>query len=270
MSLLKSLQNKLFGTEWPVAVVQTVPAQSPGPWTGSPAIGQTQAFARSSNNTQNIVKLDEWGAPDVWTITLGATYSDNNWPVAAGNLGIQAQIEIGVGGGTKTFIVDWADGVVLNVTANAIRVNAFYFPYATGIPIAPPSDLRLTALLARGSKSSGGRGPTFTCAYIPVNTIGAPVVTKFIRIPDFATELYILPQNLGGISSPYNAANHVHLYESTNPAFTAGIEIYDTPMNVLSQVVPLRIPGSARYFNLVIAQGNFSGSALVPIFNIGL
>jgi hypothetical protein len=270
MSLLKNLQNKLFGTEWPVSVVQTVPAQSPGPWTGSPAIGQTQNFARGSNNTQNLVKLDEWGPPDVWTVTLGATYSDNRWPAISGNLGIRAQIEIGVGGATKTFEIDWADGVAFSVTANTIRVNAFYFPFAPGIPIAPPTDLKLTALLARGSRGGSGRFPTWTGQYIGVNTVGAPLITTFMRIPDFATELYVLPQNLGGVVSPYNAANHVHLYESTNPGLTAGIEIYDTPLNVLSQVVPLRIPGSARYYNFVIAQGNFTGSNLVPIFNIGL
>lgn len=268
MNPLRHLTNKLFGTEWPAQLVQVVPAQSPGPWSGSPAIGQIQPFASNERNTQNLLKLDEWGPPVVWTITLGATYTDNSWPVAAGNLGIRAQIEIGVGGATHTFELDWADGVTFSVTANSIRVNAFYFKFAPGIDIAPPTDLKLLAMIARGSRGGGGRNATYTGGYINVESVTG-TTTKFIRIPEFATEMFLLPQNLGGTVSPYNAANHLHLYESTDPTFTSGIEIYDTPMNVMSQVTPIRVPGSARYFNVVVAAGNYDGF-LVPIFNLGV
>src|SRR5690348_14003177 len=66
---------------------------SNGSWTGNNQLGIELPFAPDSNNRQTILKLDEWGPPDVWTISL---FTRDDLQVFQA-LGIKATIEFGAG-----------------------------------------------------------------------------------------------------------------------------------------------------------------------------
>ena len=47
---------------------------SSGWWTGNNQLGNEVAFAPDANNRQTILKLEEWGPPEVWTVSLFLTH----------------------------------------------------------------------------------------------------------------------------------------------------------------------------------------------------
>src|SRR6266700_163117 len=102
------------------AVATVIPSN--GSWTGNNQLGALVDFAPDSNARQTILKLDEWGPPEEWTISL--FLRDQQQEFSA--LGIQAEINFGVGGGTQTVFVDWANGVEITKTMNAVNVIAQY------------------------------------------------------------------------------------------------------------------------------------------------
>ena len=151
-----------------------------GPWSGYNQLGIEAAFAADSNNSQTILKLDEWGMPADWTIALGMDFGD----VDSGGFDVTAQISFGSGGAMQVVEIDWLNGASITVPMNAVNVVALY--NLQDLEAAPnvPADLRLRVTLARGSKPQRAtRSLSFTS--------GTGV--DLINIPKFARDLLVIP-----------------------------------------------------------------------------
>ena len=134
--------------------ISIVPSKR-GPWTGNNQLGIERGFAPDANNRQSILKLDEWGFPEVWTLCLGLTYDAELYGSGGGitgAFGILAQVEFGTGGVIQIVEVDWCQGVSIPLPMNALNVIASYsaVPTELGLP-ALPDDLRLRANIVRGT-----------------------------------------------------------------------------------------------------------------------
>lgn len=123
--------------------VYPLPLRNHAMWAGNNEIGQEVAFAPDANNRQTILKMGEWGFPEVWTIMLGIVYTPDVPDISVFN--IIANISAGVGGAVQEFRVDWNSGTIIRCVMNAVVITAEY-----SIAASVPSDLRLRATIARG------------------------------------------------------------------------------------------------------------------------
>lgn len=173
-------------------MVQAVPAMpmDNAAWSGSNSLGNIVDFAPDDNNRQIILKLDEWGPPDMWTISLAIDRTIPNmiWGGSA-TFEIVALIDFGVGGSTQRIEADWIDGTMLTVPMNALSVTAVYenpWPYFSG--------LRLGAQIARGTRA-GSYAPTkqlhINAFYLTPEPYPNSQWQTF-RLPPFTREIEIL------------------------------------------------------------------------------
>lgn len=210
---------------------QAVPA---GPfekmaWSGDNSLGNVVDFAPDANNRQIILKLDEWGPPVMWTISLGIDRHvvPNNVGVT-GWFDIKAEIYFGVGGSTQLVEVDWVAGQCLSVPMNAVSVTAVY-DLAPGTDIRMLDNLRLSVQIARGTNSSK-YPPTRTLYFPQADTVlGDPAGRTYginvQRLPPFTREVQIIRP--ASYIDPFAAYN-------TNPppvGQTAGLLFGDVPVS---------------------------------------
>jgi hypothetical protein len=148
-----------------------------GPWSGNGQLGYTTKFKPNVDNRQTILKLDEWGMPQVWTVALGI--KDNRDDIAAGSMAVQAVVSFGSGGVTQEVLLDWKQGAVFSVPMNAINVQAQYV-LSSG---AGDIDIELSVNLSKGTHS-GITSPTFTTNLLLTGGLGNIGLRE---IPKFAT-----------------------------------------------------------------------------------
>lgn len=127
---------------------------SPGHWSGGerpnyPQLGEEQAFAPDANSRQTILKADELGPPEVYTITLGIFYSEQDWPGTGRAFEVEAEINFGAGGATQVVKIDWVQGAQISLPMSAVNVVATCNIDAVAAP-QPPADLRPSLMLGRG------------------------------------------------------------------------------------------------------------------------
>lgn len=174
-----------------VPLVQVMDAEH-GPWTNNPNFGANIPFAADANNRQKILKLDEWGPPSEWTLSLGMYYNESSAPANI-NFRIIADVSIGVGGATQDISLDLVRGVKLSATMNAVQVVYRYsVDFSNPFPLNVPPDLRLTALLSKGCRAGD---------YPP--TLGFPIIvdpadpnlhtSPVVPVPNFARAVSFLP-----------------------------------------------------------------------------
>lgn len=174
-------------------MVQAVPAMpmDNAAWSGSNSLGNVVDYAPDTDNRQMILKLDEWGPPEMWTVSLGIDRP------APGNSGeahwfeIKALIDFGVGGSTQRIEVDWINGTELTVPMNAISVNAVYEN-----PTSLLEGMRLSVQIARGTRA-GAYAPTRMLDFEAMSTLTlpSPLVTSLyqtLRLPPFTREIEII------------------------------------------------------------------------------
>lgn len=118
----------------------TVISAKQGPWTGNNNLGVERPFGPDDNNLQTILRLPEWGFPQVWSVMLDMKYTDTDFT----DFDVIARVEAGSGGGIETFEVDWNTGTSFSVVMNAMNLVALY-SNTTDLP----TDLRLTARIGR-------------------------------------------------------------------------------------------------------------------------
>jgi hypothetical protein len=172
-------------------VVSPVEARN-GPWSGDNQLGFTLPFAPDAENRQTILKLDEWGMPQVWSIMLGRTQFDGE----VGELDVKAELEIGCGGTTQRVRVDWINGTVIRAPMNALNVIARY-DFAVGGVIL--DGLRLTATLGRGTV--GGLPPTYS---VEVPEIDPAALGDLLELPPFAKSVDFVKRS-SSEASPFDA-----------------------------------------------------------------
>ena len=159
-----------------------------GGWSGDNQLGNVEPFRQTANDRQTILKMDEWGPPDVWTVSLGIDHKPDDNSLA---YDIVAEIGFGVGGATQVVKIDWNQGAQISLPMNAINIMAFYRGLSVGV--TRTTDLRLSAQIARGSRAEGA-GPIFTIAKREVLANGDAV--RF-ALPEFATGVKVVPSFAG-------------------------------------------------------------------------
>jgi hypothetical protein len=125
-------------------------------WTGNNSLGFEVPLSEDATETsileRTVLKLDEWGMPEVWTITLGTNFTpslDNDNQAYA----LEGIIEYGSGGAVDDFVVDWTNGTVIRLNMNAVSVKlrgTFGDPAGGPGSIIPPG-LAARVLLSRGA-----------------------------------------------------------------------------------------------------------------------
>lgn len=168
----------------PVAVVQP----SNGWWTGSNNLGYEVKFAPDSTNRQTVLKLDEFGVPEIWTVSLAMRDEFSTF----NSLRIRAIIEFGAGGTTQTVTMDWAQGAQISLPMNALNVIAQVVGVSTFATEGP--GLHLGVQISKGRRG-GSIPPRLTVAFDDTVSTGvAPSQVDYV-IPAFAQEIIVLPAN---------------------------------------------------------------------------
>lgn len=182
-------------SEHPDLIAVAPPPPGNMAWSGSNNLGNVVPFAPTADNSQSILRLDEWGPPEMWTISL-AIDDIGDWsafnsavPELDYNATPIALISYGAGGTTIDLEVDWRNGTQFSVPMNAIDIACEWTAgSSTGVLAAPPG-LRISALLGRGSCVGHA---TRTLTVQDLNNNGP----QLLEIPPFTKELelyYFLP-----------------------------------------------------------------------------
>jgi hypothetical protein len=150
---------------------------SSGWWTGNNQLGNEVAFAPDTNNRQTILKLEEWGPPEVWTVSLFLTHEIE----AFNAFDVTAELDFGAGGATQIVQMDWVNGAQISVPMNAIDVIATF----KNVDITTiGSGIRLGVQVGRGRRA-GCAVPTLTMldnVFLAANN----VFPELVEIPAFA------------------------------------------------------------------------------------
>jgi len=178
-------------------VVSTIPRE--GLWSGYNQLGYEAKYGPDRRQTQTILKLDEWGAPEVWTISLFLknTFADYN------GFSIKARINFGAGGSTQVYECDWLNGTQISLPLNAVNVEAIF----EGVDILTEgAGLSVGVQLSRGTRG-GNEPPIYTIT--EAESIGAISNTRW-DIPAFAKRLVVIP-----------TTSQQFLYDATTIFFTS-------------------------------------------------
>lgn len=243
-----------------------------GNWSGCNQLGITQDFSPDNNNQQTILKLDEWGFPRIWTVTLGINdYSLLNAPNPIG-FAVTAHIEFGSGGTTETVEIDWLQGTSICLPMNAVNVIAKYTTGSGEGATSIPADLRLSVIVARGRTQTSQ----------PIRTVRPAENATFIEIPKFAKNVFMCQElSLPGLNpfTFYSSGKFIEfsatstLPSVSNPGyltsqFVSSVDVANTLVGG-PQWIP--IPPFARFIKFLTALGadtTFPG--VVAHFQIGL
>lgn len=210
--------------------VSIIPAKQ-GPWTGNNQLGIEREFQDNTEARQSILKMDEWGFPQVWSVMLGMTFSD---PVA--EFSVIAEVECGVGGAIQTFEMDWNQGATFSCVANALNIVAVYSE-TTSVP----EDLRLSAII--GHRSLNGNKPTRTVNVRQPNAPADQLVV--IAIPKFAYQMTVIPR---ANTSPFDAAITYEMFTADGSGGSLASFTGDVLASPYGGTV--RIPGGANVLNM--------------------
>ncbi len=226
--------------------VHVVPTKT-GPWSGNPQLGIEREFTASANNEQTILKLDEWGFPQTWRVTLGLEFDRVAQTGAPQGFSVQAHILSGAGGIVQEFDVDWLNGASFPLNFNALNVIARY-----SRTTAIPSDLRLRVSLGRQGSGSLNTRPQLTKLF---TAAAAPARSELVEIPRFATSFRLLGNGGGAIAaSLFNAANSIDFHATNNTALTASLNAANA-LSYMGSDGGIPIPNFARFVSYDNAVG---------------
>lgn len=209
-----------------------------GPWTGNNNLGIERAFSPDANNRQTVLKLPEWGFPEMWTLCLGM----NDYSTAGGLEGfsVTAEIEFGCGGVIQVVEIDWLQGMCISLPMNALNLVASYRTGSGEGATIIPDDLRLRASVVRGRSHRAH----------PTRTVYFEEGESTIEIPKFSQSVMILPSVGAPVNTPfafYGAGFYVDLM--TTPTGGPGDQRYNVSqlveyVDVINQLVgnPRSIP----------------------------
>ena len=231
----------------PVATI--VPRQ--GWWSNYPQLGEEQAFAPDANSRQTILKADELGPPEVYTITLGISYSEQEWPGPGRAFEVEAEINFGAGGATQMVKVDWVQGAQISLPLNAVNVVATYNIDSLTAP-QPPADLRLSAMLGRGPALGKAQWTEPTPFSLVAVGQSAPQ-----RIAAFASRVRVIASSPAGADLIFTAGNFLVFQGGplVGDEQIAAVRL-DHYLNALAEGIA--IPGQAKYVSIF----NMSGSVV--------
>lgn len=244
-----------------------------GPWTGNNNLGIERAFSPDENNRQTILKLPEWGFPEVWTLVLGLTYNSDLYDPNGAQFSVTSDIEFGSGGCIQTVEVDWLQGMSIALPMNAVNVIASYNSDLNegGIPISLPSDLRLRATIVRGTLEAANPTRSYLVS-------GAATAT--VPVPPFAKAVRIMPRELSALDrvADFYRVNRRATFMSADPSVFASaasvatlelcqfVQYLDNVELTAGCPVYVDVPEGARFLQL---DGTAIASRLVQ-FRLGV
>ena len=222
-----------------------------GWWSDYPQFGEEQAFPPSAQTRQQILKADELGPPEVHTLTLGISYSEENWPGTGRAFEVEAEINFGAGGATQVVRIDWVQGAQISLPMNAVNVVATYNIDAL-TPPQPPSDLRLSVMLGSGAARGKARWTDPT----PLSLVALGQVAPR-RIAPFASRIRVIASNPAGADLIFTAGNFLVFLGGplVSDEQVASVRL-DHYLNAIGDGIA--IPGEAKYATIF----NLSGSVV--------
>lgn len=230
--------------------------QSRGKWTGNNQLGVELPFLVDPSNPQTILKLDEWGMPEVWTISLTCRLPKE---LVAGQIfDLVGTINFGAGGLTQSFQVDWVNDTIFSLPMNAINILASWseLAFINGVP--PPPGVQVGAIISPGSTTHGRATRTSLFGTLPNNqSVINPITNTFPPIPAFAKSATLTGSGVASTNTLYSAGTALIFLANNNTAVQTNIQTI--PGNFLGPGVRVPIPANARYWTVA----NFSGGPIV-------
>ena len=216
-----------------------------GVWSGDNQLGVELPFELDANNQQTIFKMDEWGFPKVWTVSLGIELPK---PLIEGQIfDVVAQVSFGSGGIIQDFEVDWVEGTIFSLPLNAINVRARWSSRALIAGIFPPKGIRISTMIAEGALRHARA--TFTNFFGGLDP-GESVVGfgAFQPIHAFAKSVVVTPTGPGDAANLYDPASSLSFFMNENIAVPA--PILNIPGDLLGPTASFKvpIPATARYW----------------------
>lgn len=221
-----------------------------GAWTGDNQLGNVAPYAPDNRGTQTILKMDEWGPPDVWTVSL---YLDERFTAFDG-FNVWAEVNFGVGGGTQTMEVDWINGTQFSLPMNAINVIAHF----ENVNVATEGNgLKLGVQVARG-KRGGGLSPKRTISEDAAGNISLD------RIPPFAKRIVMAPSlaTAAAVANFYSTDTRLTLFSGNTVGASRVIEVDGAHSD--GSVLAADVVGQAKY----VSAGYFGLNLTYPRFTL--
>lgn len=220
-----------------------------GVWSGKNQLGVELPFSLDSERMQTIFKMDEWGFPEVWTISLALQLPVD---LTEGQIfDIVGEINFGSGGIMQSFEVDWVEGTIFCLPMNAVNVRAKWSPRAVIEGVLPPDGIRVSTIVSRGSIRHARATLTNFMGSLPVgeffrNTFVVPNI--FLPIPAFAKSVVVVPTGPADAAPLYDSDSSLRFLMNNNTAVPA--TILTVPGNFLGPTTSFKvpIPATARYF----------------------
>jgi hypothetical protein len=234
-----------------------------GVWSGKNQLGVELPFELDANNRQTIFKMDEWGFPKVWTVSLGIELPK---ALKQGQIfDVVAIVNFGSGGIMQEFEVDWVVGTVFSLPMNAINVRARWSDRALIEGVQPPEGIRVSTLIAQyGLRHARATFTNFFGNLDGGDSVIVPGVPPFFQpIPAFAKSVMITPVAAADAAALYSAGSSLSFFQNDNTAVPAFIQT--VPGDLLGPTVGFKvpIPATARYWTFTNGVGNASVSGNV-------
>lgn len=237
------------------------------PWSGSNNLGNVVDFDPHLNNRQTILKMDEWGPPEVWTVSLAITHDE--WAAAVRDetalLDITANISFGVGGSTQEVKLSWLNGTMISLPMNAISVTAEYpdlESFLGGDTALLPPNIRLSVQIARGYHHSNA-------VYMPTPPITLAAATAYDlgEVPAYAKSFEIISGsgNLP-LNNIYVATNFLYL----NTAGLASGSVYTVSQYTADFLLNKKIQLPPMVRHLVYDNVSNVAANIFPVYEIGV
>lgn len=232
----------------------SVITQRKGPWSGNNQLGFESPFKPDAAQRQTVLRMDEWGMPEVWSIMLGLTVDESL--IGTDGFNVVAEVSAGCGGIIQQFEIDWHNGAVFSCAMNAIDIVARYDD-----PVGTLADsLRLRCNLSPGKLSLVP--PTRT-----LQISAASLATgDSIRIPPYAQRVTLMPDQTFMPPVPpslfYDPGNILQFERSQGA--TDGIVVSGDTWLSFSQGIP--IPHGAREMSIYNGTAeDLSGQAIFSL-----
>lgn len=233
-----------------VTMQYELPLRNHPMWSGNNELGRECEFAADANNRQMVLKMDEWGPPQQWSVHLGITFTPTNTgpsPPFNQFFGVTALASFGSGGAVQEVELDWLNGNSFSASFNAISITAI-FQNSQNVP----SDLRLRATIGIGTVS---RAPTRT---IVINELLGPGDEGVAIIPKFASRYWVVAGSTAPTGDNPLYTNNVKVSQLTQEA-SAGRLVTHYGQELLAFPGPIPIVPGAQ---VVSVQNN--GAADIP------
>lgn len=229
-----------------------------GGWSGDNQLGYQAKYAPDARGTQTILKLDEWGPPEIWTVSL---YLLQKFQTFNG-FAIKARLNFGAGGSTQIVEMDWLNGSQISLPMNALNVMALF----DDVDVATEgAGLTLGVQISRGPRG-GDSYPTNTVAeFIEANNTAHPTFAGIFgdvyALPAFAKNVVLMPCDQVSFATFYTADTRMTLLSGNTAGIITTASIDGT--RAVGGLLRLPVSGQARFINV-----RYAGGGLLPRYSL--